>query len=44
MQAIQRLEVELKAAAKIREFERAAGLRDRIRALKKKDLELKEVG
>ncbi len=43
-QAIQRLEVEMKAAAKNLEFERAAGLRDRIRALKKKDLDLKEVG
>jgi len=44
VQAIQRLEIEMKAAAKNLEFERAAGLRDRIRALKKKDLELKEVG
>jgi excinuclease ABC subunit B len=43
-QAIQRLEVEMKAAAKNLEFERAAGLRDRIRALKRKDLDLKEVG
>ena len=43
-QAIQRLEIEMKAAAKNLEFERAAGLRDRIRALKKKDLDLKEVG
>jgi protein-arginine kinase activator protein McsA len=34
----------MKAAAKNLEFERAAGLRDRIRALKKKDLDLKEVG
>jgi len=43
-QAIQRLEVEMKAAARNLEFERAAGLRDRIRAIKKKDLDLKEVG
>jgi len=43
-QAIQRLETDMKAAAKNLEFERAAGLRDRIRALKRKDLELKEVG
>ncbi|MGH7260213.1 MAG: excinuclease ABC subunit UvrB [Nitrospiraceae bacterium] len=43
-QAIQRLEIEMKAAAKNLEFERAAELRDRVRALKKKDLELKEVG
>jgi excinuclease ABC subunit B len=43
-QAIQRLETEMKAAAKNLEFERAAGLRDRIRALKRKDLELKQVG
>jgi excinuclease ABC subunit B len=43
-QAIQRLEIEMKSAAKNLEFERAAGLRDRIRALKKRDLELKEAG
>ena len=43
-QAVQRLEVEMKAAARNLEFERAAGLRDRIRALKKRDLDLKEVG
>ncbi len=43
-QAIHRLEGEMKSAAKNLEFERAAGLRDRIRALKKRDLELKEVG
>ncbi len=43
-QAIQRLEVEMKAAARNLEFEWAAELRDRVRALKKKDLELKEVG
>lgn len=39
-QAVQRLEVEMKAAAKKLEFERAAELRNRIRALKMKDLEL----
>jgi len=44
VQAVQRLEVEMKAAARNLEFERAAGLRDRIRALKKRDLDLKEVG
>jgi excinuclease ABC subunit B len=43
-QVIQRLETEMKAAAKNLEFERAAGLRDRIRALKRRDLELNEVG
>ncbi|MFM7842502.1 MAG: UvrB/UvrC motif-containing protein, partial [Nitrospira sp.] len=42
--AIQRLEAEMKTAAKNLEFERAAELRDRIRALKKQDLDLKEVG
>ena len=42
--AIERLEIEMKAAAKNLEFERAAALRDRIRALKKQDLDLKEVG
>jgi excinuclease ABC subunit B len=42
--AIRRLEVEMKAAAKNLEFERAAELRDRIRSLKQKDLELREVG
>jgi excinuclease ABC subunit B len=40
-QVIKRLETEMKAAAKMLEFERAAGLRNRIRALKLKDLELK---
>lgn len=39
---IQRLEAEMKAAAKELEFERAAELRNRIRALKMKDLELKQ--
>jgi excinuclease ABC subunit B len=43
-QAIQRFEIEMKTAAKNLEFERAAELRDRIRALKKQDLDLKEVG
>jgi excinuclease ABC subunit B len=38
---IQRLEIEMKAAAKELEFERAALLRNRIRALKLKELELK---
>jgi excinuclease ABC subunit B len=38
---LQRLEAEMKAAAKRLEFERAAELRNRIRALKIKDLELK---
>ena len=40
-QIIKRLEVEMKAAAKELEFERAAALRNRIRALKLKELELK---
>jgi len=40
-QIIQRLEMEMKAAAKELEFERAAALRNRIRALKLKELELK---
>jgi excinuclease ABC subunit B len=40
-QLLQRLEAEMKAAAKRLEFERAAELRNRIRALKMKDLELK---
>jgi excinuclease ABC subunit B len=39
-QLVRRLEVEMKAAAKKLEFERAAELRNRIRALKMKDLEL----
>lgn len=37
---IKKLEEEMKAAAKALEFERAADLRDRIRALRKRDLEL----
>jgi excinuclease ABC subunit B len=40
-QLIQRLESEMKAAAKELAFERAAELRNRIRALRMKDLELK---
>ncbi|NOT24368.1 MAG: excinuclease ABC subunit UvrB [Nitrospiraceae bacterium] len=40
-QIIKRLEAEMKAAAKELEFERAASLRNRIRALKLKELELK---
>jgi excinuclease ABC subunit B len=40
-QIIKRLEMEMKAAAKELEFERAAALRNRIRALKMKELELK---
>jgi excinuclease ABC subunit B len=40
-QLVQRLEMEMKAAAKRLEFERAAELRNRIRTLKMKDLELK---
>ena len=40
-QTIKRLETEMKAAAKALEFERAATLRNRIRALKLKELELK---
>jgi excinuclease ABC subunit B len=43
-QLIQRLEVEMKAAAKELEFERAASLRNRIRALKMQVLELKPEG
>src|SRR5438093_6574839 len=39
-QTIQRLEEEMKAAAKVLEFERAAELRDRIRALRLKELEV----
>ncbi len=38
--AIKKLEEEMKAAAKTLEFERAAELRDRVRALRKKELEL----
>jgi len=40
-QIIKRLETEMKAAAKALEFERAAALRNKIRALKMKELELK---
>ena len=40
-QVIKRLETEMKAAVKALEFERAAALRNRIRALKLKELELK---
>jgi len=40
-QTIKRLETEMKAAAKELEFERAAAIRNRIRALKMKELELK---
>jgi excinuclease ABC subunit B len=40
-QIIKRLETEMKAAAKELEFERAAALRNRIRALKIRELELK---
>jgi excinuclease ABC subunit B len=40
-ETIHRLEVEMKAAAKELEFERAAVLRNRIRELRMKDLELK---
>jgi excinuclease ABC subunit B len=40
-QIIKRLETEMKAAARVLEFERAAALRNRIRALKLKELELK---
>ena len=40
-QLIYRLEAEMKAAAKSLEFERAADLRDRIRALRMRELEVK---
>jgi excinuclease ABC subunit B len=40
-QIIKRLETEMKAAAKELKFEQAAVLRNRIRALKMKELELK---
>ncbi|MBU6479539.1 MAG: excinuclease ABC subunit UvrB [Nitrospirae bacterium] len=43
-QIIKRLETEMKAAAKELEFERAAALRNRIRALKMRELELKPEG
>jgi len=39
-ESIKRLEVEMKAAAKVLEFERAAAIRNRIRALKLKKLEM----
>jgi len=41
-QTIQRLELEMKAAAKELEFERAAALRNRIRELRMKDLAVKD--
>src|SRR5213593_3301802 len=41
-QTIQRLEEEMKAAAKVLEFERAAELRDRIRTLRLKELEVRQ--
>ncbi|HET7910341.1 MAG TPA: UvrB/UvrC motif-containing protein, partial [Nitrospira sp.] len=41
---IQRLELEMKAAAKELEFERAAAIRNRIRALRLRELELKSGG
>jgi excinuclease ABC subunit B len=41
-QTIHRLEVEMKAAAKELEFERAAALRNRIRELRMKDLAVKD--
>jgi excinuclease ABC subunit B len=41
---IQRLEREMKEAAKVLEFEKAAALRNRIRALKLRELELKSDG
>ena len=40
-QLVQRLEAEMKAAAKSLEFERAADLRNRIRALRMRELEVK---
>ncbi len=43
-QTIQRLEQEMRVAAKNLEFERAAELRDRIRALRLKDLEVGTTG
>jgi excinuclease ABC subunit B len=43
-QQIRRLEVEMKAAAKELEFERAAALRNRIRALRLREIELKSSG
>jgi excinuclease ABC subunit B len=38
--SIRKLEEEMKAAAKLLEFEKAAQLRDRIKALKLKELEV----
>jgi excinuclease ABC subunit B len=43
-QHIARLELEMKAAAKELEFERAAAIRNRIRALRLRELELKSGG
>ena len=43
-QQIGRLELEMKAAAKDLEFERAAAIRNRIRALRLRELELKPGG
>ena len=43
-QQIRRLELEMKAAAKDLEFERAAMIRNRIRALRLRELELKSGG
>jgi len=43
-QQIRRLELEMKAAAKELEFERAAAIRNRIRALRLRELELKSGG
>ena len=43
-QQIRRLELEMKAAAKELEFERAAALRNRIRALRLRELEMKSGG
>jgi excinuclease ABC subunit B len=40
-QIIKRLETEMKAAAKELEFERAAAIRNQIRALRMRELELK---
>ena len=43
-QQIRRLELEMKAAAKELEFERAAAIRNKIRALRLRELELKSGG
>ena len=43
-QQIRRLEMEMKAAAKELEFERAAAIRNRIRALRLRELEMKSGG